>query len=895
MNVKKAAAVLLAGMMLLPTGVHADDPTSGVSTSAGTIDTTKKGSITLYKFLDNDGASIDATGLPIAGNGSFTSQDIVGTIRQKVGNDSIMAEKGSKFKLLKVADIDQVTENTKGKINTTGTYYTNIDQGFMGIMNDYLPADGKMTASESTRVTDGRSDDKAASEANDHYESDDLNAWILTVNRAAAKADGSASVTGESALNRYIRNHAESDKDTDYCKTFAATDQNGYTMLNNLPLGLYLITEVDWEHKALSKYDDYWEVVDDRQSDSIDNPGITESAGEVGDFTSGNKHAGGSAYADIASPTSPFLISVPMTNLDTINSAKDGKKTAGTAWMYDITVYPKAASINIHKDIVVNNFAQKSNGQTLVDDNDGWDREDTETLCDMRQTNYDVDSTGNQKTALDGAEKGGLTHQIDANIGDTITQVISADVPVLVDDIDNEQGTKANHETKERKHNAKYVITDRMTKGLSLIDKDSFKVTVGPGAWNDYATNQLLVKGTDYTIDLAANLKSYTLTLTQSGLAKLDDLTSASYLYVLYECEVTKDALIGTDTYGNQRAVVKADPTTEEELKNGTASDSLEVQKQETYDSSYTSGETDKGSVTVSHADATNQNTAQLTYATDRTQEHDYYSNTTKVFTYELDLTKLFTDGTQGYVSKTGSEDNRKSFDYSQVIFTVDGSVNKGSLDAIKADNTAGTDGSFEQMLFVRDDAGRYHVYDPWTDSNFSYKSLYTAALDTVDTPEDQRKITKYVTPNDQGLLAIVGLDSRTYRFTEVKTAAGRNLMAEPFYVEIAAPTHTVTGRAGAAQTAKLEDGTVAHAYVYTGSKPAADELDKYDLAQSTQDTKDRLQAGRVPLTVQNNEVIKVLKTGGKGIIVYAAVGAGLIAVAAVLLMKKKREEAEEK
>ena len=118
-------------------------------------------------------------------------------------------------------------------------------------------------------------------------------------------------------------------------------------------------------------------------------------------------------------------------------------------------------------------------------------------------------------------------------------------------------------------------------------------------------------------------------------------ISSASYLYVLYDCEVTKDALIGTDTYGNQRVTVKTYASSETDQKDGNLADNLVVDTTKA-DTAYVN---ENG---VAHPEATNQNTAKLTYATDRTQVHDYYSNTTAVYTYEIDLTKLFTDGTAG-------------------------------------------------------------------------------------------------------------------------------------------------------------------------------------------------------------------------------------------------------
>ena len=915
-NFKKFVALALSSLMLAPTGVYAADATANITTTSATIDYSQKGSITLYKYLNNDGVTADADGIPLA----TTPENMLQAIKDKTGNDSIMPEKGVKFKLLKVADIDQVTEDTKGGKNVTGTYYTNIDQGFFDIMNSYLGTNA-LVASDSTKVTDGRTTD-AASKSDDHYESDELNEKMMSVIRSTATAAGTASVKGEVAINRYVRQHAESEN----CKTFDLTNEYGYTKVEGLGLGLYLVAEIDFEHSALSKYDTYWEVVNDGNTTDTNSGGSTEIGGNGADNSSAGVNAGGSDYADIASPSSPFLVSVPMTNITEVNGHE-----AGTIWQYDITAYPKNGSINIHKDIVTNDYTLAPNSNGLKE-NDGQDTRNTETLCDFKQTNYDVDADGNESTSLDTPAY--LTHQIDANIGDTVRQLVSVDVPRLTDDIDNEQ-VGANRDTVERKHNEKFVVTDRMTKGLQLIDHSSFRVTLGTGAWNAIG-NTALVENTDYTLKFGADGKSYVLTMTAEGLHKMDDIPSASYLYVLYDCEVTKDALIGTDTYASQRVVTKtpvADGVsgnqgeTEEQLRNdgNTVSDNFTIDDSKldtSYDVTYPAGVNDESLTTVKHPEAVNQNTAQLTYSTDRTQEHDYFSNTTKVFTYELDLTKTFTDGTKGHISKTdedGTHGNSKEFDYSKVKFTIRGEVaegSKGSADAVAnkttglingvedAQTVTGGDADFEQLLFIRTGDGTYRVWDKYTDgggyvaSTDAYATLdtYNADADTIERAVDDvainDTITKYVTPNSKtGLLTIRGLDDRVYELTEVATAPGRNLMAEKIYVELKAPATMVANGQGGQNEVKLENGSVQHAYVWSGDPRSNGNYDIGTYAAALS----RMNEGRVPLSIQNNEIIKVLKTGGKGAMPYVFGGTALLCggVAILFVKKKKEEEAD--
>ena len=862
-KVKSTLIVALAGLMATPTGVFAEEPT--YSTTQATIDYTKKGSVTLYKYVDNNGTTINADGISYVGSAT----DMLAAVRQQLNDTDVFPEKGVKFRAIKVADIEQVTETTANGINTTGTYYTNIDSEFFKIMNEYLGTDA-LVASESTRVTDGRVDSDA-SEVDDHYESDEFNEKMQEMNRKAAKADGTDSVTGEAALNRYVRQRQ------DQTYSFEATDENGYAKIDNMDLGLYLICEVDYEHSALSKHDTYWEYVDDGKQDMLTgDKGDTEDAGtENSGLQAGGNDAGGSQYADIASPSSPFLISVPMTNMVDIKGEDGTTHIAGTAWQYDIVAYPKNATINIHKDIVTNDFAGTTNGGNDADGLNGVDGNDLskdKTTCNMVQTNYLPEDGTEDK--IDGSQKSGLVHQIDANIGDIVTQLVSVDVPRLTDDIDNEQpADQANSATATRKHNKTFIVTDRMTKGLNLIDNQSFKVTLTTGAWNDYSAKTLtFVEGDDYKLDIAADKMSYVLTILPQGLAKMDDITSASYLYVKYDVELTKDALIGTDTYGNQRIVTKDAASTEANAANGELADQLVVNQAKT-DTTYTN---ENG---VSHPEAGNQNTAKLTYATDRTMEHDYYSNTTRVYTYEIDLTKLFTDGTAGHISKNDTNDkkNTASFDYSAVKFTMRGLTQERS-----EDYTANHNEAWEELHFIKLDDGYYRVLDEYSDQK-RYDD-YSAA-DTLEQPSGEKTITKYLTPNSEtGLLSIIGLDARQYEFTEVATAAGRNLMAEKFYAELIAPV--VNGKT-------LENGKIEHAYVYTGETRPADAIDLAKVNVNLQ----RMNEGRVPFIVQNNEVIKILKTGGTGRIILYVVGG--VAIAGVIcgglyIKKKKKDEPED-
>ena len=850
-RIKKVAAAVMAAALCSPVGVYANN--ENVGTKAATIDTSRKGSITLYKYIDNNGTTIDGTGAAYTAD----SAEMGDLIKQKLNDNDIMPEKDVKFKLLKVADIQQVTNGTDG---TTGTYYTNFDETFLKYVNQY--SGNALTSSEKTTK-----EDAGATDAEKHYESDTVTAAM----QKAIKANG-----GEEAFNAYVGNHGE----TEDCKAFAATDENGSAKLDNLNLGLYLITEVDFAHSSVVKFDHYWERVNGQTASS----GITEDAGVTTDESGKITNNGGSENADVASPASPFLLSVPMTNVVTVNSngvevadTDADAHPAGTAWQYDITAYPKNATITIHKDIVDNDVDElKGDKDSAQDGNDTYKSEDR---CDYNQSGYLPSGDGKNGTAIDGNRKPGLTHQIDANIGDTITQLISSDVPKLTNDIhvDGNDATAV-----EQKKNKTYKITDRMTKGLALRTGETPEVWLSSDSWVGGTDKISFVAGTDFEYKPSDDLKSFVITILPEGLKKMDAITKASYLYVEYHCTLTEDALIGTDTYANQRTV-------EDGSKLSTKSETYTTTNEEkkSGNTTYADG------TSVNHDNTNNQNTAELTYATDRTSEHDYYSNTTHVYTYELDLTKTFSDGTKGFKlnaanHKTDTDESGSQFDYTAVRFTMEGSVAEGSVDAAAAANTDATEG-YENLLFIRTGDGRYRV---WSDKT---PGTYDADADTITRSVNDINIgttvTKYLTPNSEtGLLSVTGLDARTYKLVERTTAPGRNLMAEPFYVELVAPVIVKQDGLASGMAFDHEDGSLAHAYVWTGAKPTDSQLESQDMA-AIDNTKAFTAIGRAPITVQNNEVIRVLRTGGEGTRMIMLAG-GMVAAAGVVLLIMRKKNA---
>ena len=169
---------------------------------------------------------------------------------------------------------------------------------------------------------------------------------------------------------------------------------------------------------------------------------------------------------------------------------------SNTYWMYDVTVYPKVPNITVPKYIV---------------DDDG------ETL---------------RETA-------------DYEIGETVHQIIAPSIPVVG--------------TGENKGYEKYVVADKMEKGLSVSEVTSVKLgpwVADPTSTAAFSNFTKLTKGTDYAVfkndgtdeltsNNASGTKKFRVELLPDGLAKLKGLNQCGQLVVFFDAVVTGEADAG--------------------------------------------------------------------------------------------------------------------------------------------------------------------------------------------------------------------------------------------------------------------------------------------------------------------------------------------------------------
>ena len=327
-TMKKCFALLLALVMCL----SAVPSAFAASVSDATIDFSKTGSLTIYKYdltnSEKDGvwdSSYVSTGV----YDQSVNDTLGGAVRagdtdnkSDLGNGEVSygyAIKGVEFTYLQIADIVQFTESVNdGQTSNHVEVLYGIDK-IKGA--DFLKAIGLENGKG--RYENAEKTDKLAS-GNYYYQSDVL------IDALAAALEANAT-TVKNALENYVKAYGGA--------AMPLTDSYGKTAASDLDLGLYLVVET--------------------------------SVPEM-----------------VVSTTDPFLVSVPMTSVDG-NNATDG----GERWIYDITLYPKNLTgiPSLEKTLRENvEDTGKNNGSTS-DITDGYAH--TGTASDGDVIDYQIIST----------------------------------------------------------------------------------------------------------------------------------------------------------------------------------------------------------------------------------------------------------------------------------------------------------------------------------------------------------------------------------------------------------------------------------------------------------------------------------------------------------------------
>ena len=497
LNIRRVATGLGAGVMTLSMAVPAMAAdtaqtstgavtVNGVRLTPSTIDTSLKGSLTLYKILDETGKFVQADGL----KSSATYTPVSGTV----------------FSYWKIADIETLADS-----DAVGVYYTNIPDA----LTKYLQT---QTKSGITLKADKTANNKS------YYKTSTMESLVNAMNAAQYDVENLVKTNGK-AMN--------------------ATDANGETTVSDLALGLYLVAETDNTNAhvagnattgddAVGGESDKSQTIysqdgksssDVKQNQSGTADGSMDDIGAVGaQDDKGTSKAIDSSNVTIASNATPYLVSIPTTNVSQI-----GDYAAGTAWIYDVTTYPKNSSTSVTKKVV--------------------DPDDGDTLRD----------------------------QEDYEIGDTLHQVITTKATPLrkwqTGEITSSGNVGKDATVGEAKKHTAYSIHDTMTEGLTFTKVTSVVVTdvVANATKKSELTagknSQTLAVNTDYKVTPDADAHGFTVDFTDAGLKKLDALKGDSNVNVYFDSIINSKAKVGTESANTNTPTLTWQNTNEEKEK----------------------------------------------------------------------------------------------------------------------------------------------------------------------------------------------------------------------------------------------------------------------------------------------------------------------------------------
>ena len=324
-NLKKAIALCLALILCLtvPVGV------SAATVEDATIDTSRTGSITIYKYDLTNAEKDGVWDSSYVSTGVYDQTGVVDTLGGKRAGDNDnqsdlgngeesygYAIKGVEFSYLKIADIVQFSESSAD--NRTDNHVEVLYAISKAQGADFLKALGLENGAKRYTNADQLDSSKY------FYQSDVL------IDALAAGLEAN-STTVKNALERYMAANGGT--------AMAPTNEYGKTQATDLDLGLYLIVET-------------------------------------------------AVPEQVVSTTNPFLVSVPMTSVNGTNATDGGER-----WIYDICLFPKNLTgipslLKEMREQVAD--TGKNNGSTS-DINDGYAHTGTASAGDV--IDYQILST----------------------------------------------------------------------------------------------------------------------------------------------------------------------------------------------------------------------------------------------------------------------------------------------------------------------------------------------------------------------------------------------------------------------------------------------------------------------------------------------------------------------
>ena len=409
-KIHRVLALLMAVVMalgLITTAFAATDP-------APTIDTSKKASLSIYKY--------DIT--TVGKDGAWDVESYVGT---GLHDDAVIdklakyAIQGVEFTYLRVADITMNNELVDGQRQVGVLYgFDNSDRS-----SAMLSAIG-LTAADAHKTDNGVN----------YFTSDMLN------NKLAAALAANAT-TVKNALEAAVKSGGV---------VMAETDVTGHTSASDMEQGLYLVVET-------------------------------------------------CVPENVTSTCNPFFVSLPMTTID------------GTAWNYDVTVYPK-----------------NQTGNPTLD----------------KTVREDKNSTGKNTGSLTDITDG-YAHTASASIGDTVDYQIISTLPTI---------------TSKASALSEYTYVDTLSKGIRYNKNDVVIEFFRDAGCTDKITTWNENSG-KFTVGYDDTADTMTIRMTDTGLSEINESESVytdsvkrgysdCTMRITYAATLTADAKMGDTDNPNE-------------------------------------------------------------------------------------------------------------------------------------------------------------------------------------------------------------------------------------------------------------------------------------------------------------------------------------------------------
>lgn len=457
---KKTICAVMALMMILSLNVGALAVVDNATVADATIDMSAVGSITLYKYditnSEKDGVW-DSSYVSTGQADDSVTATLGGTVpagaaglEQTLGNGQPVngyAIKGVEFTYARIAELEQysMVENGQEKImflykvpKTLAQVPVSLTDGEANTSNKTLLAILGLSATAGDANGPYKADagntgylyfesDKIIDAFNALLEDHDPNNEDLSYLNNSATYNPSVTKT---LLEQWIQSSPASTLNKG---AFPLTDSNGRSAVTDLPLGLYMVVET---------------AVPEMVTDT----------------------------------TIPFLISLPMTNVDGGNVTN-----GGTNWVYDVTVYPK--------NLTGYPSLEKTVREARVDSglNDG--RIITDTIADNA-----------------GVIADGFAHNATASSGDTLQFQILSTVPAI---------------TSKSTYLKDYTFNDTMSKGLTYkkgdVQIEIFSDALCTSRVTTWNQNDSPAKFTvTYSTDADTGAESMKIELTEAGKLELN-------------------------------------------------------------------------------------------------------------------------------------------------------------------------------------------------------------------------------------------------------------------------------------------------------------------------------------------------------------------------------------